>query len=332
MTQTLFLYGLYVYILYTIVFFVLNIRNGAFVRMTILYYIVITTLICLLLYGSAYYLEWNYTLWHQWDQLAPFPITLTNGGLNANTITKTGSLYWFWTIVTTSFYLTFPQSVARSANLHLGESETTRLHYLREMPYLAKFAKFRDSSPLLQSLLHLSNVPYIHKILVFLKGTPCNVFNISEGFFSLIILVTSSFSPYVHANWLLMLPCFYFIVLISGYDLSGLGPVSIILKLFAPTILYKMQQIAVWSLKAAIALFSVGIGYIAALIPFNVYLNVTHQQTASVAIIILSVVVGVAAIYGSFVLLFKVITFPLKKAIDALGIRVFTAEDVSSIG
>jgi hypothetical protein len=109
----------YIYPLVTIGVFLFNLRHGAFIRVTLVYFVVMTFFACLLLYGSAYILDSNVSQWQHEGIFATFPFFITGGGPDKNTIPKTTSAYWLWSIIVISYFVTFPQAVLRGVRLHL---------------------------------------------------------------------------------------------------------------------------------------------------------------------------------------------------------------------
>jgi hypothetical protein len=168
--------GLYLCILVAIGFFCYNCRNLSFLRVTLIYFVLVTVALCLIEYGSAYSLNWDFARWHGGDTWQLFPLSVSGGGPNKNMIPKTSSTYWFLTVLVTSFYITFPQAVVRGIGSHVIKST------------------------IFASIL----------LILF------DLFGIGLGFVSVVLTFTSLFSPFPNENWLVMLAGCVFIIIIMG--------------------------------------------------------------------------------------------------------------------
>lgn len=125
---------LYVYIIAAIGWFFFHTGNKAFVRATLVYFLIITLAICLIEYGSLYSIYWDFARWHGGETWTLFPITITVAQPGASPISKTTFTYWLLSIASTAFYISFPQAVMRASSIHLAKNKLS-LGLLRFLSY-----------------------------------------------------------------------------------------------------------------------------------------------------------------------------------------------------
>ncbi len=302
--------GYYVYSLVMIGIFLYNCRSWAFIRVTLLYFIFITFFACLLIYGSAYSLESNLAQWHKEGWFATFPLTITGGAPDAHTIPKNSSTYWHYLIPLVAFFVTFPQAVARGASLHLSKErspDAVMEGTIKAYNFLQQVLAFFKKS-----------VPYV-------SGTLSDAYDIGEWVFVLLTL-SSLVSPYSRQNWVLMLLGCFFIVLLAGSDIvGGKGLVSIILKLLIPGVISAMQRLLVFLLHLIVYAFGL---FLAVITGFNLYIlaeHIFHTQSLNGFVIVIILLLALGVLMLSFAFLWKVITFPAKKLIEWMEIEVIDA-------
>jgi hypothetical protein len=115
--------GYYLYSLVAIGVFIYNCRNWKFLRVTLLYYFFITFFAYLLIYGSAYNLESHLNQLHKEGLFTAFPFTIGGDKPDINTVPKTSSDFFPWTIALISFFATFPQAVMRGLRLSIKKAQ-----------------------------------------------------------------------------------------------------------------------------------------------------------------------------------------------------------------
>jgi hypothetical protein len=291
----------YVYSFIVIGIFLYNCRSWRFIRVTALYFVFMTFFACLLIYGSAYSLDANFAQWHR-ALLTTFPLSITGGGPDASTISKNSPAFWQNLIPLIAFFVTFPQAVMRGASLTRGKSPQEVMGQVT------------------QTYSGLRRVAGWLKIVV--PGTISNFYAIGEWVFALVAF-TSLASPYPMQSFPLMLLSCFFVILLAGCDIvAGTGLVSLILKLFIPSIIGYMQRLAVLAVMLILGGLSILIGIYAGFILFSLTLLIFHTHTVGAPVIIILVALSLGVMALSFFILKKVVFFPLHKLVEWMEIEI----------
>lgn len=302
--------GYYIYVFVTIGVFIYNCRNLAFLRVTFLYFIFLTFFAFLVIYGSGFLLESNLAQWHKaW--LTTFPYILSDSSPDASTISKSSPAYWYQVLLPVIFFLTFPQSVMRSASLKLGNKSKPS----------AVMGNVKNIYSLLQHAFEL-----FKKHLPFIFGTASNVYDVGEWIFVLVVLF-SILSPYPIQNWFLMITGCFFVILLAGSDIvGGKGIVSIILKLLIPGFVRAMQSLAAAALYAVTGILCSIISVLTGMVLYNIAIIVFHTQKLNIYVIIAIICLEGGVLLTSFVLLWKVLKALAKKLLELMEIEILIDE------
>lgn len=298
--------GYYIYSLIVIGVFLYNCRNWAFIRTTLLYFLFMTFFACLLIYGSAYSLDTNFTQLHTQGWFSAFPLTITGDGPDASTIAKNDPAYWRSLILLVAFFVTFPQAVMRATGLYrkktpLGVMDQVGHAYGTVRQALAWFK-------------------------IWLPGTVSNVYDIGEWIF-LVLALTSLASPFPIQNLPLMLFSGFFVVLLAGSNLvTGNGLASRILRLFIPGLLAAMQRLMVFVIGAIMFLISVLIGVYAGFLMVSLVELIFRTQGLNFLVIGVIVFLSIGVIALSFLILSKIVFIPLGKLVQWMEIEIMDPE------
>jgi hypothetical protein len=296
-------YYIYSFIVFGI--FLYNCRSWRFIRVTILYFVFMTFFACLLIYGSAYSLDANFAQWHR-ALLTTFPLSITGGGPDATTISKNSPAFWQNLIPLIAFFATFPQAVMRSASLTRGKSSKEVMRQIT------------------QTYSGLRRVAEWLKIAT--PGTISNFYAIGEWAFTLVAF-TSLASPFPMRSFPLMLLGCFFVIMLAGSDIvAGTGLVSLVLKLIIPGIIAYMQRITVLAVMLILAGVSILIGIYAGFILLSLTLLIFHTHTVGTPVIIILVVLSLGVMSLCFFILKKVVFFPLRKLVEWMEIEIIDPE------
>jgi hypothetical protein len=285
-------------------------RNWKFVRATLLYYFFITFFAFLLIYGSAYNLESHLDQLQKQGLLSAFPFTITGDSSDINTISRENPNYLLWTISLISFFVTFPQAVARGARI------------------------YPDNTPSPDHIIN-KTVKRYNKIVANLNKTGkvilpfINDFYIVGEWVFILVAISSLVSPFPMHSWYLMLLGCFFILLITGSDITngietiGLqSPLTTILKSIAPGIIYKLRSFSVVVLQLSILLVSFAITIISGFILFNIIANILHTKNPGAIATIIMFAAQIAVFWLSCTYLSKAIAFVISKLINWMGYEI----------
>lgn len=301
----------YIYSIVVLVVFIRNCqnRNWKFLRVTLLYYLFITFFAFLLIYGSAYNLE-SHLAQLQHQGLSVFPFTISGGRSDINTIPRTNPNYLLWTILSLSFFVTFPQAVMRGSRLCLKKAESPekiRRKILKDYKNIQK--KLKDAGIIV--------LPVINDFYI-----------VGEWVFVL-VTISSLVSPFPMHSWYLMLLGCFFILIITGSDITNgietIGiqtPLTKILKWVAPGIILKLQNFSVLVLHWSIILVSSVIAIISGIILFNIIANILHTKNPGAIVILLIFAAQLGLLWLSYTYLSKAIAFVIAKLIYWMGYEI----------
>lgn len=297
--------GYYVYSLVTIGVFIYNYRNWKFIRMTLLYYVFLTSFAYLLIYGSAYNLQSHLDQLHQEGLLTAFPFTISGGGPDVNTVSRTNPNYFSWTIALISFFVTFPQAVARGARLQLDKTNSPKRVMDAVLNYYDRIRKI------------------LRRISKIVLPTINDVYIVGEWIFVL-VTISSLVSPFPMQSWYLMLLGCFLILLLTGTDIAigAPGPLSRILRLFIPGIVVALQSFSALVLTVIIFLVSAALSSISGIILFNIMQNILHTKNPGIIAMSVVFAVSIGVLWVSCTYLSKAIEFLIAKLIEWLGIKV----------
>ena len=294
--------GYYLYSLVVIGAFIYNCRNWEFIRVTLLYYIFLTFFAYLLIYGSAYNLESHLNQLHKDGLFTAFPFTIGGDRPDVNTVLKTSPNFFPWTLTSISFFVTFPQAVTRGARIHKRKSPEKVMEKV-----LDHYNQIRDI------LRNITNIvlPIINDIYI-----------VGEWVFVL-VTISSLVSPFPMHSWYLMLLGCFFILLITGTDITiGIkGPIGIVLSAFVPGIIYKLQRLSTVVLTVMILLVSLSIAIFSAILIFSLIEVIFHTKNPGIITIIIIFALEIGVLSLSFTYLSKIITFVIDKLINWMGYR-----------
>lgn len=297
--------GYYVYSLVVIGVFIYNCRNWKFIRMTLLYYVFLTSFAYLLIYGSAYNLESHLDQLHREGLLTAFPFTIGGGGPDVNTVPRTNPNYFPWTIALISFFVTFPQAVARGARL--------QLHKTRSPKAVKKVVL--DNYNLLRKILRR-----ISKIVL---PTINDVYIVGEWVFVL-VTISSLASPFPMQSWYLMLLGCFLILLLTGTDIAigAPGHLSKILRFFIPGIVVTLQNFSAFVLTVIIFIISAALSSFSGIILLNIIQNILHTKNPGTIAMLIVFAVFLGVLWVSCTYLSKAIEFLIAKLMEWMGIKV----------
>ena len=283
--------GVYLYALAAVFVFIYNCRSWVYVRVTVLYFLFLTIFACLLMYGSAFNLESHLDEWHREGFLNVMPIHFTNAYPNDKTIPRTDPNYFPWLLATLCFFVTFPQSVNRSAAI---------LH------------KDKSTLALLSKLFN-------------------DFITVGEWIFVLVALLSLAPPFLAHNWILMLIGCFFIMLLtgadIAG-DANGIP--FLLLRVFRPAINLAVQRVAARLLKVAVFLICAVIALLCFAIFYSLMTAILHTKDPGEVAFILDVLVFIGALWLSYKLLHKWIRALILKVVGWMAIEVMDTAAVTN--